>query len=401
LLISSSVPEPPTKVIAQNNALAASTKLENPYEIQRRLEAVPKLAQNERLFEYQANALRRNHYALDLQSQKYKGVAASTSNFLSKQTLPTLSPTVNAISVINAAAHAQSQVSKSSIKVLLSLFEKRPNDIGLLLTIIQLYVLTNNFISATTLLESFFSRLEASSDHETRFAPGLVALSTSLYRSANRKGPLRAELKKAAAYWQDKAECDDRLLRAAGTELLESEKEEDWVAAGQIFENLKKKNPNDRIAAAGLVASRAATSLSSLGSETNNLTPIDQLVGGIDVDALLSAGIATRPQNAIPSNKKRAATGDVEMKDAEAKKRKIRKNKMPQDFVEGKAMDPERWLPARDRSSYKPPKGKKGKKKANDLTQGGMVRDEEEEKTQVVKAAASGGGKKKKGKGKK
>ena len=39
-------------------------------------------------------------------------------------------------------------------------------------------------------------------------------------------------------------------------------------------------------------------------------------------------------------------------------------------------MDPERWLPLRDRSSYRP-KGKKGKKKATDNTQGGFVREEE------------------------
>ena len=40
-------------------------------------------------------------------------------------------------------------------------------------------------------------------------------------------------------------------------------------------------------------------------------------------------------------------------------------------------MDPERWLPLRDRSSYRP-KGKKGKKKAADLTQGGVVKEEPE-----------------------
>ncbi|CRK48855.1 hypothetical protein BN1723_016965, partial [Verticillium longisporum] len=55
---------------------------------------------------------------------------------------------------------------------------------------------------------------------------------------------------------------------------------------------------------------------------------------------------------------------------------KKRKRKLPKDFEEGKKMDPERWLPLRDRSSYRP-KGKKGKKKANDSTQGGFVKEEE------------------------
>ena len=81
---------------------------------------------------------------------------------------------------------------------------------------------------------------------------------------------------------------------------------------------------------------------------------------------------------------------------------------MPKDYVEGKAMDPERWLPLRDRSSYRP-KGKKGKKKAMELTQGGVVKEEGESlelaggagTVKVEKAAGGGGGgkaKKKKGK---
>jgi signal recognition particle subunit SRP72 len=81
---------------------------------------------------------------------------------------------------------------------------------------------------------------------------------------------------------------------------------------------------------------------------------------------------------------------------------------MPKDFEEGKKMDPERWLPLRDRSTYRP-KGKKGKKKAMEMTQGGMVKEEESLELAggagslpVQKASGGGGNKnKKKGKGKK
>jgi signal recognition particle subunit SRP72 len=79
---------------------------------------------------------------------------------------------------------------------------------------------------------------------------------------------------------------------------------------------------------------------------------------------------------------------------------------MPKDFEEGKKMDPERWLPLRDRSSYRP-KGKKGKKKAADLTQGGVVKEEESLElaggagSVRVEKAAGGGKAKNKKKGKK
>ena len=78
---------------------------------------------------------------------------------------------------------------------------------------------------------------------------------------------------------------------------------------------------------------------------------------------------------------------------------------MPKNFVDGQTPDPERWLPLRDRSSYKP-KNKKGKKKVADSTQGGVTKDEETlglvggGGVKVEKAAAGGASKKKK-KGKK
>lgn len=60
----------------------------------------------------------------------------------------------------------------------------------------------------------------------------------------------------------------------------------------------------------------------------------------------------------------------------------MRKSSLRKDYEQGKAPDPERWLPLRDRSTYRP-KGRKGRAKAA-FTQGGVV-----DKVQ----ATSGGGK--------
>ena len=54
------------------------------------------------------------------------------------------------------------------------------------------------------------------------------------------------------------------------------------------------------------------------------------------------------------------------------KKIKKKKPRFPQNYDESKKPDPERWLPIRDRSYYKP-KGKKGKAKVAAATQGGPV----------------------------
>jgi signal recognition particle subunit SRP72 len=404
-----SVPEPPTRVIAQNNALAASATNDNPFMTERIFDSVPSLSHTEKHFEHQASILRRNRYTIDIQSQKYSGVAYSTSSIISKFPAPTISPFVNSLSVLNAAAHAQGEVGKTSLKHILPLLEKRPNDVGLILTIIQIYVVTNNPGPAIALLESFFKRLEESAstaDQDVRFAPGLIALTVSLYRFSGRKTRIKTELGRAASYWRRKSKPSPPLFRAAGIALLDSSKLEDLSAAGDVFSTLRNQDPNDRVAIAGYVASYASTDYTRIPSDLDKLTPVSRLVSGIDAAALEEAGVPYLPVPAITAvSKKRSAEVEKE-KEKPPKKRKIRKSRMPKDFEEGKKMDPERWLSLRDRSSYRP-KGKKGKKKAIDLTQGGVVKEEESLElaggagTVKVEKSGGGGGKPKKKKGKK
>ncbi|EHK96972.1 putative Signal recognition particle subunit srp72 [Glarea lozoyensis 74030] len=285
------------------------------------------------------------------------------------------------LGAINAAANAKCEAGKAGLKQILPLLEKRPNDVGLILVIIQLYILTNNPSQATTLLEAFFKRLEESqnsADQDVRFAPGLVGLVVSLYRSTGRKGPIKKELGKAASYWRRKENSSPALLRAAGTSLLESSNPEDLEAAGEIFSSLRAKDPNDRAAVAGFVASYATTDLDKAASDLEKLTPVSRLISGVDAASLEDEGVPTLPlASSQVASKKRQADSAEKEKEKPAKTRKISKSKMPKEFVEGKQMDPERWLPLRDRSSYRP-KGKKGKKKAADLTQGGVVKEEPE-----------------------
>jgi signal recognition particle subunit SRP72 len=380
--------------------------------IQRIFESVPTLSQTEKHFEHQASILRRNRYTIDLQAQKFSGVAYSTSSTISKSPSPTISSYINSLSVLNATAHAKNETGKASLKEILPLLEERPKDVGLILVIIQIYILTNNPGPAITLLETFFNRLEESAvpaDEDVRFAPGLVALLISLYRLSGRKTPIKTELGKAASYWRKKSKASLSLLRAAGTSLLESSSPEDLSAAGEIFSSLRSQDPNDRTAIAGYVASYATTNLSKVSSDLDKLTPVSRLISSVDAAALEEAGIPTLPTPSVSTRKKRSLESEKEKEKAgPAKKKKISKSRMPKDFEEGKKMDSERWLPLRDRSSYRP-KGKKGKKKAMDMTQGGVVKEEESLEltggagtVKVEKAGGPGGaGKAKKKKGKK
>ena len=403
-----SVADQSTRHIAKVNSVAASTSPSNPFSAQRLLSKDLDLLKPDYPFDFQTSILRQNGYAADLQSLKYGGTAKSTAGEISKQPSPTSDALTNGLSATNAAAHAKGTTGKEALKHILPLLEKRPNDVGLILTIVQLYVLTGNSESAVTLLENFLSRLEESgsaSELDVRFAPGLVGAIVGLYSSRNRRKSAQAELAKAAVHWRRKSK--DRptgvihLLKAAGSALIESQDSEHEALAKDIFNDLHDQDSNDRYAAAGLLAvsQQAATS-----EQTSSLESIDRLIAGIDVDALENAGIAQPPNAAGPAvtTRKRPA------EDTKPKRtKKIRKSRMPKDYDPNKKPDPERWLPLRDRSTYRP-KGKKGKARANLLSQGAAPAGDSDGSRpstpsgQVVQQKQQGGaaGKKKKGKGK-
>ncbi|KAK0728261.1 hypothetical protein B0T26DRAFT_672820 [Lasiosphaeria miniovina] len=414
-ILLSDVPDASTKAVAQCNMLVLQSET-NPYMAQRLSQAIPHGAGNDRLFEYQSSILRRNRYIADLQAQKFPGVAKLTANILSKDAVPAISRATCDLGVLNAAATSELKTGKEALHRILPLLDSRPHDVGLLLTIIQLYVQLQKPGPALTLLEAFFKRLEAATTADyadVRFAPGLVALAVALYRLNGRHAAIRSELAKAATHWQKKkkaaAGSGDSLIREAGVELLRSHHPADLAAAGEAFSYLVAAQPDDRIAIAGLVASFATTDFAKVQPHLDTLPPVEKLTAGVDVDALIEAGVAVLPAPPVQAKKRslEESGGDKRQQQPAAKKRRTRKP--PKSFDPDKKPDPERWLPLRDRSSYRP-KGKKGKKRAAEATQGGVVREEEtlelaggagSVKVEKAPVGGGGGGAKKKKKGKK
>ncbi|KAK7181806.1 hypothetical protein DPSP01_012514 [Paraphaeosphaeria sporulosa] len=392
-----------TRHIAQVNTIAASKESSNPYLSHRLFHSAPAPPKTDQYFSFQTNLLRQDEYVISLLSKKASGVASSTEKVISAAATPSLSPAVNMAAVLNAAAHSRTaETERAALKQILPLLEKRPTDVGLILTITHLYVLTGNHAAATHLLESFFARLSQSgsaSDLDVRFAPGLVATLVSLYAQQGRPGAARTELSKAAEYWRkphkSKTEAPSKaLLVAAATALLDTHNQDNAKTAGEIFNGLYKQDNEDRAAIAGLVAAYSVTDSSNIPEDLRSILPeASRLVSDIDAAALEAAGV---PALALPSqpseSRKRAAPKSVP-----SKAKRIRKARMPQDFDPNKKIDAERWLPMRDRSYYRP-KGRKGKKKAEGFTQGGVV--EEKAAVQQQSGGAAKGGKKK-GKGRK
>ncbi|KAF2481693.1 hypothetical protein BDY17DRAFT_252876 [Neohortaea acidophila] len=405
-----SIPDSSTQRIARVNRAASRPSSSNPFETQRLISGNVNPSATDRPFEFQASILHQNRYAVDSQSVKFDGAVESTNASIAKQPAPTLDPHTNSLAVVNAAARARNTTGKEALKHILPHLQKRPNDVGLILTIVQLYILTGNSSSAITLLEGFLSRVEqagTTADLDVLFAPGLVGAMVGLYHREHRKSHIQHEFAKAATHWRRKSKTYSagvtNLLKAAGSVLLESEDPEHGKLAADIFTALHDQDPADRYTTAGLLAAAPTTSSSS---QTSSLTPISTLTAGIDVAALENHGIATPSTGAQVAARKRPAPDTS--KTAKAAK-KIRKSRLPKDYDPKKTPDPERWLPLRDRSSYRPPKGgKKGKARLNALSQGAAPSGDGSDASrpgtpggEVVKAkqTGGGGGKKKKAKG--
>jgi signal recognition particle subunit SRP72 len=402
LVNNSRIKELSTRYIAQVNSIAASKEHSNPYLSHRLFHSSPKPPVTDQHFSFQSNILQQDEYVISLLSQKVAGVASSTEKVISAAPAPSLAPAVNMAAVLNAAAHARNaETEKAALKEIVPLLEKRPNDVGLILTITHLYVITNNYAAATHLLESFFKRLEQSgsaSDLDVRFAPGLIASLVSLYAQQGRPGAAKSELAKAAEYWRkphkSKTEAPSKaLMVAAGTALLDTHNPDNVKAAGEIFKSLYDQDNEDRAAVAGLVAAYSITDPTSIPADLLSYLPeASRLIQDVDATALENAGVPHSTQvNDIARKRSIAPTKPVH-----ARAKRLRKARMPKEYVEGKKMDPERWLPMRDRSYYRP-KGRKGKKRAEGLTQGGVVAEEKSAPVQEKKKDAAKG--KKKGKG--
>ncbi|CAO2651499.1 Nn.00g040690.m01.CDS01 [Neocucurbitaria sp. VM-36] len=398
-----------TRYIAQVNSIAASKEHSNPYLSHRLFHSSPKPPVTDQHFSFQSNILRQDEYVISLLSQKVAGVAASTEKVISANVAPSLSPAVNMAAVLNAAAHARNtETEKAALKEVVPLLEKRPNDVGLLLTIAHLYVITNNYAAATYLLESFFKRLEQSgsaSDLDVRFAPGLIATLVSLYAQQGRPGASKSELAKAAEYWRkphkSKTEAPSKaLMIAAGTALLDTHNPENVKAAGEIFKSLYDQDNEDRAAIAGLVAAYSIIDPSSIPEELLSYLPeANRLISEIDAAALEGAGVPLGTLNTTDIALEARKRSMAPTRSVPSRTKRLRKARVPKEFVEGKKMDPERWLPMRDRSYYRP-KGRKGKKKLEGLTQGGVVAEEKgTPAAQERKGGVDKGKGKKKGKG--
>ncbi|CAE5963310.1 unnamed protein product [Arabidopsis arenosa] len=202
--------------------------------------------------------------------------------------------------------------------------------------------------------------------------PATVATIVALKERAGDNDGAAAVLDSAIKWWSNSMTESNKLSvlmpEAAAFKLRHGQEEE----ASRLYEEIVK-NHNSTDALVGLVTTLARVNVEKAETYEKQLKPLPGLKV-VDVDNL------EKTSGAKPIEGAAASSSQEEVKKEKAKRKRKRKPKYPKGFDPanpGPPPDPERWLPRRERSSYRP---KRKDKRAAQIrgSQGAVTKDKQE-----------------------
>lgn len=205
--------------------------------------------------------------------------------------------------------------------------------------------------------------------------PATVATIVALKDRAGDNDGAAAVLDSAISWWSNSMTENNKLgilmPQAASFKLRHGQEEE----ASRLYEEIVKKHKSTD-ALVGLVTTLARVNVEKAETYEKQLKPLPGLKA-VDVDNLEKTSGAKPMEGAAAA----ASAMQEEVKKEKAKKKRKRKPKYPKGFDPanpGPPPDPERWLPRRERSSYRP---KRKDKRAAQIrgSQGAVTKQEKQE----------------------
>ncbi|SCU93452.1 LANO_0E03906g1_1 [Lachancea nothofagi CBS 11611] len=216
--------------------------------------------------------------------------------------------------------------------------------VGVVLLTVQLQVVEKEWERAINLCETFLNKSSQTFPVESRVVCYLLF---RLYQETGRTNSTNILLARLFGIMQDEyVKEDPEFWRFVAFKLLS---QESYDKSEAIFGKLRALSPE----------------LSLIRPEANEVEEIrpdlESLVESIDIESIKSQGLT--PFEGQSRHQNQGGLGRV------AKKRRVHKNRRrPKDFDTLKQPNPERWLPLKDRSDFKP-----NKKIAAKQTQGGSA----------------------------
>jgi signal recognition particle subunit SRP72 len=224
----------------------------------------------------------------------------------------------------------------------------------------QMQLITSNPNNA---LETFEKYLSPKDDKE-RYKPGYVGLLVWLYEQSGMHDKAVKTLEDAGNFWKNISSSNESTLILKQTAAFKI-KTGRYQEAAQYYEQLVKVDPLDTQAIAGLVSAYSHYNVEKAEQYETALPEIKTGDGVVPMDIDVDSIERIVPGVKKSYYKKTDAKNDRPSQKTHKKKKK-RKPLLPKSYDPSVPPDPERWLPKRERSTFKA----KGKRKQQ-LMKGG------------------------------
>ncbi|KAJ3410311.1 hypothetical protein HDV05_003891 [Chytridiales sp. JEL 0842] len=230
--------------------------------------------------------------------------------------------------------------------------EKMPNSLIVHLALAQLEASRLNWDGAASVLLRFFNEAPST----VKFSPGLVSICVWMQKQKRDLKGASDVLNEASCFWNSQSINDSRLFYGLA-ELKVSLNLAELAAAD--YERLVKLDPSSLDAIAGLIVAYAEFDLNSAERYAQYLPALNDMYNGAIPDSTVLEASGTAVFNAKKAAKDPSEVFGAVTKMEKKKKQKIRKPKLHR--IEkaklGGLVDPERWLPRRERTTAMKKKG--------------------------------------------
>lgn len=269
-------------------------------------------------------------------------------------------PDIDTPVLIQAAQFVKDKETDKAIQALKTYSDSNPSQsVSIKLVMAQIHLTQGHVYNACDALKTL---------GKLQYKPGVVSALVTLYLGQEDQEQASKVLTEAIDWYRKNEPSSNSLLtlmRANATLQIQMGNPKQ---AAVMLEQLRKSNPKDPRVLAELISAYSQFDQKKAQLISADLPPVEDIVTGVDVETLEASFSSLGPKyikKALKSDAQPSPgpAGDMIIQKAKSKKKK-KKGKLPKNL--DAEIDPERWLPRRERSYYR---GKK-KDKRKDIGKG-------------------------------
>lgn len=352
-LVQKNRPSDPGLGAVLSNNIVTINKDQNVFDSKRKMKAATGDGLKSKLTAAQKQAIAVNQCLLHMYSNQSE-LCLKQAEQLTKENPELLSSVL-----ISAAQHARDKNVEKGVAILQAYADSHADKrFSLQLMTAQIYLSQGKVYSACDALKAL---------GELQYKPGVVSALVTLYLSQEDKTAASDTLINAVNWYKKKQPKSPDLAVLIQANSAFQMKNGNAQAAAQMLEDQRKHNPRDPVILAQLISAYSQFDAAKAKEISKDLPPVSEIAQGVDVNSLESTFSTLGPKYMKKAQKGEPSPGpsggDAPLK---KKKKKKKKGKLPKNYVAGGDVDPERWLPRRERSYYR---GKR-KDKRKDIGKG-------------------------------